>query len=132
MSTQNADANILTTQKEEPDEPLTYRDAMNSNESAQWLEAMTEEMESLTAHSSWDLEELPPGVTPVKCKWIYKRKTMADKKGFKARLVAKGYSQRKGMDYEDVYAPVSSFETMRLLVAASVEKDWYIDQYDIL
>ena len=131
MSIQNVDANILTTQKEEPDEPLTYRDAMISNESAQWLEAMTEEMESLAAHNSWDLEELPPGVTPVKCKWIYKRKTMADKKGFKARLVAKGYSQRKGMDYEDVYAPVSSFETMRLLVAASVEKDWYIDQYDI-
>ncbi|UYV79484.1 hypothetical protein LAZ67_17002840 [Cordylochernes scorpioides] len=50
---------------------------------------------------------------------------------YKARLVAKGFTQRRGIDYNEVYTPVSSFETIRLLTAIATEKDWFIDQFDV-
>jgi hypothetical protein len=53
---------------------------------------MEEELKSISSNKVWDLVEIPDGVKPVGCKWVYKVKS--DSKGnvdkFKARLVAKG------------------------------------------
>ncbi|KFD60116.1 hypothetical protein M514_27697 [Trichuris suis] len=88
---------------------------------------MKEEMESLREHNVWTMEELPKGVKPIKCKWVFQKKTNAlgEVVRYKARLVAKGYSQQ-GVDYEDVYSPVSSFE-----IAVGVSTKWKIDQFDV-
>ena len=43
----------------------------------------------------------------------------------------KGYSQRKGLDYDEIYAPVVRFETIRLLIALATLKDWKIHHLDV-
>jgi len=45
-------------------------------------------------------------------------------KKHKARLVAR--DQRKDIDYENVFAPVARYETIRILLATAVEKCTYI------
>ena len=62
----------------------------------EWLKAMNSEMDSMHSNSVWKLEDLPEGVKPIGCKWIYKRQRGVDGKveTFKARLVAKGYVVR--------------------------------------
>ena len=45
--------------------------------------------------------------------------------------MVKGYSQRKGIDYEEVYAPVVRFETIRLLFAFAALKGWQIHHLDV-
>lgn len=39
----------------------------------------------------------------------------------KARLVAKGYVQKQGVDFEEVYAPVTRLEIVKLLLALAAK-----------
>jgi hypothetical protein len=43
------------------------------------------------------LIDLPEGIKPIGCKWIFKRKTHIDDniQTYKAKLVVKGYKQRQ-------------------------------------
>uniref|UniRef100_A0A2N9I2A4 Reverse transcriptase Ty1/copia-type domain-containing protein n=1 Tax=Fagus sylvatica TaxID=28930 RepID=A0A2N9I2A4_FAGSY len=79
------------------EDPSTFQEAIDSSEKDKWMEAMVEEMESLSKNKTWELTELPKGKKPIGCKWVFKRKeAVSEKEGerFKAQLVAKGYSQR--------------------------------------
>ena len=47
---------------------------------------------------------------------------------YKARLVAKGYSQKVGIDYDDVFAPVTRLKTIRLILSLVAQHKWRIHQ----
>jgi transposase InsO family protein len=115
------------------EEPLTYEEALDSVDSAQWKAAMDEEISSLLAHNTWTLEELPKTVKPIPVKWVFKVKK--DAKGnierFKARLVAKGFRQLEGVDFDEVFAPVSKYSTLRALLATVAGLDMELHQLDI-
>jgi hypothetical protein len=50
---------------------------------------------------------------------------------YKARLVAKGYVQKKGIDYEEVFAPVARLETVRLILAMAANRGWEVHHLDV-
>ncbi|MCH88235.1 hypothetical protein A2U01_0009118, partial [Trifolium medium] len=66
-------------------------------------------------------------------KWIYKTKynEQGKIKKYKARLVAKGYSQQHGIDYNEVFAPVARWDTIRTILAIAAIKGWYVFQLDV-
>ena len=49
----------------------------------------------------------------------------------KARVVAKGYSQRPGVDFKEIFAPVVRLGSVRLLLALAVENDLIVHQLDV-
>uniref|UniRef100_A0A803PC26 Reverse transcriptase Ty1/copia-type domain-containing protein n=1 Tax=Cannabis sativa TaxID=3483 RepID=A0A803PC26_CANSA len=75
---------------------------------------------------------LPQGYKPI-VKWVYKEKKNAKGKveRYKARLVEKGYSQREGIDYEEVFSLVSRLETVRLIISLATQNRWKINQMDV-
>ncbi|KAD6453893.1 hypothetical protein E3N88_08599 [Mikania micrantha] len=49
----------------------------------------------------------------------------------KARLVAKGYVQKKGIDFEEAFAPVARIETIRLILAMAAKGKWVVHHLDV-
>ena len=116
-----------------PDDPFSYLDALHSPDAAQWVKAMTEEIDSLRENKTWELVRLPDGRKAIQCKWVFKTKYLpnGDIDKFKARLVAKGYTQKAGVDYNETFSPVVKFETVRIVMAITAADDLEIVQFDI-
>ena len=114
-------------------DPTTFKEALKSKDSKEWLKAMNQEYDSLIKNNTWELVDLPEGRKPVNCKWIFKTKCRADGtiEKRKARLVAKGYSQEYGIDYIDTYAPVVRQSSIRLVYALAVEHNLKLRQLDV-
>lgn len=114
-------------------DPTSYKEAMNSDQSSEWNKAMIDELESMKKNDVWDLVDLPNGVKPVGCKWVFK--TKLDPKGnverYKARLVAKGYAQKEGIDYQETFSPVSRKDSLRTVMALVAHFDLELHQMDV-
>nr|KYP63347.1 Retrovirus-related Pol polyprotein from transposon TNT 1-94 [Cajanus cajan] len=101
-------------------EPTTYKKALNHEESNKWILAMGEVMESLQKNQTWELIKPPKGRHVVGCKWIFKRKygiPSIETVRYKACLVAKGFSQKEGVDYNEIFSPVVRHTSIRVLLA---------------
>ena len=98
-----------------------------------WLEAMEKEMTSLQNNDVWELVDLPEDRKPVGSKWVFKAKTNADGhiERYKARLVAQRYSQKFGTDYDETFSPVVRLESVRTLIAMSVQQSLQLHQVDV-
>ena len=115
------------------DEHETYSEAMMGSKSEEWLKAMRSEMDSMYTNQVWNLVELPEGVRPIGCKWIFKKKIDMDGivHTYKARLVAKGYKQIHGIDYDETFSPVAMLKSIRILLAIAAYLDYEIWQMDV-
>jgi hypothetical protein len=49
----------------------------------------------------------------------------------KARLVAKGYVQRAGVDFDEVFAPVTRLDSVWLLLAIAAHSGWEVHHLDV-
>jgi hypothetical protein len=107
----------ITKDDEQFFEPENFHEATTCKQAQLWAKSMEDEMNSQRHNKTWELTTLPPGCKPIGVKWVYKIKTIDQGKiRYKIRLVAKGFTQKKGIDYNEIYAPVASIETFRLLI----------------
>ena len=115
------------------DEPISYNEALKSNDSDKWMIAMQQELSVLMKNETWNLVVKPLEAKPIRCKWVYKLKR--DENGlpfrYKARLVAVGSSQREGIDYDEISSPVVRWETIRLILSHAINHDLPISQSDV-
>ncbi|GJY99009.1 putative ribonuclease H-like domain-containing protein [Tanacetum coccineum] len=98
-----------------------------------WIEAMQEELLQFKLQEVWTLVELPNGKRAIGTKWVFRNKK--DERGIviknKARLVAQGYTQEEGIDYDEVFAPITRIEAIRLFLAYASFKDFVVYQMDV-
>ena len=94
---------------------------------------MEEEMASIIDNQTWSLDSLPAGHRAIGLKWVFKLKKDPDGNVIKhkARLVVKGYSQRQGVDFDEVFAPVARMETVRVLLALAAHGGWQVHHMDV-
>ncbi|GAU24969.1 hypothetical protein TSUD_312040 [Trifolium subterraneum] len=111
-------------------DPNNYEEASKSQK---WKEAMDVEIKAIQANHTWELTELPKNTKAIGVKWVYKTKynEMGQVDKYKARLVVKGYSQKYGIDYNEVFAPVARWETIRTVLALAASKGWCVYQLDV-
>ena len=115
----------------ECNEPKTYKEALRSKYSEEWISAMKSEMESLKINQTWKLVPKPASCSVVDCKWLFKVNQESESVRFKARLVAKGFTQKEGIDYAEIFAPVVKFTTVRIMLALVAHFNWELKQMDV-
>ena len=94
---------------------------------------MIEEYQSIMKNDVWDVVPRPKGKSVVTSKWIYKIKHATDGsiEKYKAIFVAHGFSQKQGIDYEETFAPVARYTSIRSVLALATMMKWKIHQMDV-
>ena len=94
---------------------------------------MVEEYSSIMMNDVWEVVPRPQDRSVVSSIWIYKIKYIADDsvEKYKARLVAKGYAQKERIDYEETFAPVAKYTSIRTMISLAAQMGWEIHQMDV-
>ncbi|KAJ9535138.1 hypothetical protein OSB04_un001784, partial [Centaurea solstitialis] len=114
-------------------DPVSYSQAIASDNSEKWIDAMNDELKSMADNQVWDLTQLPDGHKAVASKWIFKTKRdcNGNVERYKARLVAKGFTQKDGIDYKETFSPVSKKDSLRIIMALVAHYDLELHQMDV-
>ena len=125
--------NYATLAAADVDEPRHMNEALKGKNAQQWKDATDNEYNSLMKNDTWELVDLPEGRNLVGCKWLFKvkRKEDGSVSRYKARLVAQGYSQEAGEDYDEVFAPVAKYNSIRSVLAIANQLDLEVHQMDV-
>jgi hypothetical protein len=103
---------------------------------SEWKSRLTEEMSSLKAHSVWTLtphSAVLAGHQIIQSRPVCHRKQNenGDITCRKVRVVAKGFTQVPGVDYGEMFAPISRLESVRTLLHIGAMNDWNINHLDV-
>nr|GEU83642.1 hypothetical protein [Tanacetum cinerariifolium] len=81
----------------------------------------------------WVLVDLPKGKRAIGTKWVFRNKK--DERGIvarnKAQLVAQGHTHEEGIDYEEVFPPVTRIEAIRFFLAYASFMGFMVYQMDV-
>jgi len=96
---------------------------------------MNEELESLHKNRTWELVKPPKGQKVIGYKWVFKKKDgspRVDTACYKACLVAKGFSQREGIDFNEVFSPVVKHSSIWVLLVIVAYFDLKLEQLNVM
>ncbi|CAI7770390.1 unnamed protein product [Closterium sp. NIES-53] len=116
-----------------PHEPASMEEPLTGDDRDAWLTSREDEFQSHMENETWTLTNLPPGRKALDCTWVLRVKTDAEGKleRQKIRLVIKGFQQREGIEFQEVFAPVSKAPTLRLLLAVAAVCGWKVEKMDV-
>nr|GFA87350.1 retrovirus-related Pol polyprotein from transposon TNT 1-94 [Tanacetum cinerariifolium] len=110
--------------------PKNIKEAMDDSA---WIESMQEELYQFDRLDVWELVDRPLCTNVINLKWLWKNKRDEENTVIrnKSRLVAKGYAQKKGVDFEESFAPVARLKAIRLFIAYAAHKSFIVYQMDV-
>ena len=99
----------------------------------EWDDAMVEEFQSIIKNYVWEIVPRPKDKSVVSLKWIFKTKHSTDGsiEKCKERFVAREFSQKEGIDYEETFAPVARYTSIRTVLALEAKNKWKLHQKDV-
>ena len=103
--------------------PSNHEEAINSSQSEEWLNAMSEEYQSLIDNNVFDEVDISSSRT-IDAKWVFTVKLNSEgiPTRYKARLVARGFKQMQEVNYLENFAPVSEKSTIRVFLTMAAHK----------
>ena len=116
---------------------MYYHQAMKEPDKEQFLTAINKECEAHYKEGNYKLKrsELPEGATLLSSVWQMKRKrkpSTGEISKYKARMNVDGSKMIKGLHYEETYAPVVQWATIRFFMTMATLNNWHTRQLDFV
>jgi hypothetical protein len=111
---------------------------MKAPDRKEFLQAAQKEVDDQFNNGIWEIvhkSTVPEGVTILPAVWAMKRKrriATGEIYKWKARLNLDGSKQVKGVHYNETYAPVASWATIRLVITKALQLGWHTRQVDFV
>jgi Reverse transcriptase (RNA-dependent DNA polymerase) len=102
-------------------------------DAAEWELACIKEKYMFEHMGVFELVPRPADRKVVGSKWVFKIKRGPDGSilKHKARLVAQGFTQIEGIDFDETFAPVAKFASLRTVLALAAKFDLEVHQLDV-
>ena len=116
------------------DDNPSYDMAMRGPFQSEFYHAMREELHTLqNIFNCWTLVTRTPDMRVLPSTWTFKIKRYPDgtTKKFKARFCVYGNKQVEGIDFDDTFAPVVQWSTIRTMMILAIKLGWVSAQCDI-
>ena len=100
-------------------EPSSFEEEMQK---PIWVDSKVEEYESIIKKNAWEVIPRLVGKSVIGSRWIYKVKqeTYESVENYKARFVAWGFSQVEGIYYEETFALVARYSSIKYILSLLV------------
>ena len=135
METEYSDPLYVYKSTADPD-TLYHHEAMRQKDKKEFQTAMQKEIDDRMKNDNYIIvkrSEVPEGASILPSVWQLRRKrdirTRKIKK-YKARLNVDGSRMKKGVHYDQTYAPVASWSTIRTLLILTAVNGWHTRQLD--
>jgi hypothetical protein len=94
---------------------------------------MMEEYNSIMKNDVWEIVPRPEGKSMVTSRLLYKLKYLVDGsiEKYKAHFVAWGFSRIKAVDYDETFALVARYTSIRSGISIAAEMGWKIHQMNV-
>ena len=108
--------------------PSTYDEAIKSAESNEWKQAIDKEIKQLVKYKVFEKVSHDQSRKVIPTKWIFTRKRDGT---YKARLVACGYSQKFGIDYNEICSPTPDSSLTNIILSYAKTFNFKTRQLDV-
>ena len=136
LETQYDDKDPLALKASSDPDTMYMHEAMNEADRAQFITAMQKEVADQMNNGNFTIvtrDQVPDGHDILPAVWQMKRKRnikTREIKKYKARLNVDGSRMKKGIHYDQTYAPVASWNSIRILLTLAAAKGWHTKQID--
>jgi hypothetical protein len=117
---------------------MYHHQAMKEPDRNKFVEAMQKECTAHYKEGTYKLikkDSMPSGVPLLSSVWQMKRKrkpSTGEISKYKARLNVNGKEQIQGIHYEETYAPVVGWATIRFFMTLAIINNWHTKQLDFV
>ena len=115
---------------------MYLHEALKKTDRSQFIQAMEKEVADQMNNGNFTIitrDKVPDGHEILPAVWQMKRKRnikTREIKKYKARLNIDGSRMKKGIHYDQTYAPVASWNSIRILLTLAAAKGWHTKQID--
>jgi hypothetical protein len=118
------------------DNAPNFAEAMRGKNAREFKQAIEKEYRSLADNKVFsEPMDLPKGKRALGTVLVLKIKeseSVEIPRKFKARLCGQGYRQQYGIDFNETYAPVAAYNSVRIFVSLIASMDYEIDSVDVI
>ena len=110
--------------------PSSFEEAIQDDV---WQEAIVEEYDSIMKNQVWEVVPRPESKKVVASRWIYKVKHATDGSmdNYKELFIEKWFSQKEGIDYEEIFAHVAKYSSILTIISLEAKMGWWVHQMDV-